>query len=505
MMQLLVTAHATRHLYPDRLRAFVAGLAVAAASLFTFLPSAALAADVTPEQQASALARPAVVYLEVHWTGWVRDPSDGQYFNDGDPIEVTAACTGFNLNPDGYLATAGHCVDPGPEGVSGMFISEVVDQLVEAGIDASPAELFEVGMAQWQVEGETAGSPPDRQVFAQWGVAASGLTSGTAQPARVVDFRPVSQGDVALLKVEQHNLPALEVTPGSEVEIGSHLVAVGYPGSAEAVSDQTLEPTNKDGTVSAKRTDGGVPVYEVSAAATGGMSGGPAVDNNGKVIGLVSRGPAGETQAFNFITPSDTVREILSRNGVENKLGPVDTAYRQGLDLFFAGQYRAASDQFDQALALLPSHQQAQDYKQRAAEAIASGQDRPTDQPKATPVREVSKASSPVPLALLGLGVLGAGGAGTVILARRRRQPASVAVAEDAIRLDGAGSGPVSAGELTALWPVNGPGGSERALDRSPVALAEPSRFCGSCGAGRQPESAGSIGVPHDRGSTDAW
>lgn len=511
-----------------------AALALAAAALVGIISSAApaLAAPdgapagsdpasaVTPEQQASALARPAVVYLEVYWTGWVRDPSDGSYFNGGDPIEVVTTCTGFNVNPDGYIATAGHCVDSGPEGAANMLISEVVDQLVDAGVDVDPAELYAYGLANWVVEGEVAGSPPDQQIFVQWGVAESGLTSGRVEQARVVDYRPVSQGGVALLKIDESNLPALEVAPGTDVEIGSHMLAVGYPASAEGVTDATLEPTNKDGTVSAKRTDGGVPVYEVSAAATAGMSGGPAVDTQGRAIGLVSRAPAGETQAFNFIAPSDALLELLARNGVANELGPVDTAYRKGLELFFAGHYRAASDQFDQALALMPSHQQAQEYKQKAAAAIAEGKDVPVEESKAAgpaqkpkPARKTG-SSSTVPIALAGLATVGGGGASLLILARRRRQPVPGPIpagdggpvlangdtwpapswppSPEAVREPaGAGSQEPTAGSNGASAD-----GSELTVDlrdsAATVALAERDArgFCGGCGARRQAESA---------------
>ena len=213
----------------------------------------------------------------------------------------------------------------------------------------------------------------------QRGTARAGRRSGDAVPARVVDSRPLREGDVALLKVDQSNLPAVEVAPATDVQIGSEVISIGYPASAQEVTDETLEPTNKDGTVSAKRTTGGSPVYEVSAAHTAGMSGGPSVDHDGRAIGLVSFRPAEERQAFNFISPSSAVLEILDRNAIRNQLGPVDHSYRQGLDLFFNGHYREATRRFDEALRLFPAHQQAKDYKQQAAQQIAAGRDIPLE------------------------------------------------------------------------------------------------------------------------------
>lgn len=117
-----------------------------------------------------------------------------------------------------------------------------------------------MGRILWKLEGPTPGSPPERDVFVQRGTARAGRRSGDAAPARVVDSRPLREGDVALLKIDRSNLPALEVAPAADVQIGSQVISIGYPSSTQEVTDETLEPTNKDGTVSAKRTTGGSPV-----------------------------------------------------------------------------------------------------------------------------------------------------------------------------------------------------------------------------------------------------
>src|SRR5690348_9128602 len=61
--------------------------------------------------QVAALVQPSVVYETVSWSGYVYDRYNRQYLKD-KPFTVTMQCTGFVVNPDGYVATAGHCVDP---------------------------------------------------------------------------------------------------------------------------------------------------------------------------------------------------------------------------------------------------------------------------------------------------------------------------------------------------------------------------------------------------------
>lgn len=115
------------------------------------------------------------------------------------------------------------------------------------------ARLFAFGQANWRLEGEAKDSPLERQVFMQRGVAAGGKTTGEVVPARVVDFRPLSQGDVALLKVETSDLPSVELAPATDIQIGTRVLSIGYPGSTDEVTDASFEPTNKDGQISAKR------------------------------------------------------------------------------------------------------------------------------------------------------------------------------------------------------------------------------------------------------------
>lgn len=347
-----------------------AAVALVGALLFLMGMPGVADAQTTPEEEAAALARPAIVYIEATWSAYVQD-HDGDWLNDGQPFTGGWTCTGFVVNPSGYVATAGHCTD----GAQEMAVMAGVDYWIQQGWatpDQAPA-LFETGMMNWKVEGENAGSPPAVEYRVQHGKATSGMTTGEAWPARLIESKPMEQGDVALLKVEQNNLPVVELVPTSEdVSIGTPILSIGYPGTSDLVVDATLEPTFKDGKINSSKTrEGGlIPVYEISAAVSGGMSGGPTVDLEGRVVGINSFGINSqiETQQFNFVSPSTLLSEMLARNGVVNELGPVDLLYREGLDLFYAGSYAAAVEKFDEVLDRVPSHQQAQEFRVEAVD-----------------------------------------------------------------------------------------------------------------------------------------
>lgn len=369
-------------------RFLVAGILT---SLAAFLPgtTSPVAAQANPTTRAAAIVEPAIVYLEAHWTAWVRVPRavvnqfelpSATYANprsgDGQvqAWNLTSRCSGFVVSPDGYVATAGHCVDHSKdEGIRSDVIRNYAIPFVleQGGYDITDEN---VGLVEeiynpyneWRVEGLTNGTPPDLELYVQRGVAAGGVTTGETMTARVIDYQKLSNGDVALIKVEERNMPTLELAPQVSIEVGTQVLSAGYPGAADEVTDATYTPTFQDGSINSKKTreGGALPVYEVSSEMTGGMSGGPATDLRGRVVGINSYGDL--SGSYNFISPVTLLQEMMDSHGVESRLGPVDQAYRAGLEAFFAGDFDRAAYEFDRATGLSPKHQQAQEYLQKS-------------------------------------------------------------------------------------------------------------------------------------------
>lgn len=326
----------------------------------------------TPVAWAAAVVRPAVVYLEVQWQGWVRDKVSGQLW-DPNSVSITTRCSGFAVSNDGFMITAGHCVDPGVEGVAGSFFWEIANRYYEAGqvSQGQVQELVADMMSNAEIEGEASGEPAVRRVYVQRGVARAGLTSGEAIQARVVSLHPVSEGDIALLKIEKSNQPMVLLADTTDIKLGTDVLAVGYPAPADDVSAATVAPeqvapSQQEGRIDNRRTEGGGPFYDTGAATSPGMSGGPVTNLDGDVMGLLSYGPAGERPVPDVLAASSVIAEELARNDVRNELGKIDNDYRSGLDDYYNGRYSAAIEKFDQVLATVPSHAQAQEYRQQA-------------------------------------------------------------------------------------------------------------------------------------------
>jgi hypothetical protein len=336
--------------------------AVAVCSALVVTACGAAAGDVvppphevaSPSERAAATLQPALVRITGTFTGWVRN-QEGAYANGGRPYTYTATCTGFGVHHDGYVATAGHCVDTtGPDGAREPFIQAAAEDLIAAMPYLRLEDVIAHGRATWTVQGRTADSPIESEI------RISGIPGAPAEglPARVVDVRPLMEGDVALLKVDSPNLPTLELATGTDIPVGTQLLAAGYPRTVGALAGPDAQPSIKDGAVSGTQTVGSGSVYEISAALDQGMSGGPTVDHAGRVIGINSlRGS--DSQPFNFVVPASGVAELLGRNGMRNEPGPRDLLYREALGAYYTGEYTEAIDALDRLLQEVPAHARA--------------------------------------------------------------------------------------------------------------------------------------------------
>jgi hypothetical protein len=278
-----------------------------------------------------------------------------------------------------------------------------------------------------------------------------------------------------LLKLDgAKGLPTIEMSDETDIGVGTPIVAIGYPGSVSQIVDPTLEPTFKDGTVSAQRTQAGIPFYEVSAASTPGMSGGPVVDMEGRVIGIVSQAPAQESQSFNLMASASIARDMMRSNDVTPQEGPNDERYREGLEQLFAGECADAVKTFDAVLAADKKHQQAFEIRQQASKRASEGS---------------CASGGSFPFAALVPLVIGA--VGVVSVVRRRRKAAPVSAPEVAAPAPAAPSAP------PAAPPAAPPSGDTRTCANCGHVHDREVTFCTKCGSGMKPGvAAASLSAP---------
>ena len=139
-----------------------------------------------------------------------------------------------------------------------------------------------------------------------------GLTNGNTYEAEVIGVDPSI--DLALLKIDAEELPALALGDSEALRVGQWVIAIGNP--------LDFEHTVTVGVVSAKQrrvplrgTDSGVANFiQTDAAINLGNSGGPLIDAGGNVIGIntaITR--ANYAEGIGFALPINQARRAMEQ------------------------------------------------------------------------------------------------------------------------------------------------------------------------------------------------
>jgi serine protease Do len=136
------------------------------------------------------------------------------------------------------------------------------------------------------------------------------LNDGRELKAKVIGKDPKS--DVAVIKVEGKDLPAISLADSDKIEVGDVVLAVGNPfGIGQTVTMGMVSATGRDarGLVDLDYQD----FIQTDAAINPGNSGGALVDAQGRLVGIntaiLSR--SGGNQGIGFAIPTNLAREVM--------------------------------------------------------------------------------------------------------------------------------------------------------------------------------------------------
>jgi len=307
---------------------------------------------------------------------------------------IAAMGSGFFINPNGYIVTNGHvvfCLESTNykddiytkrdiiTSATMVLIEYVQNQLGILFTQDDVQYILNYNLQNGQV------IDSHRSVYVILGEATGNIIEAhTGYAASVVATSPFLGRDLAILKVELTNTPALLIVKNpDEVSVGDQVYALGYPGVATfhpMLSDKTLlDPSFTEGVVSAKKlTSEDVSAIQHSADITHGNSGGPLVNDEGKVVGVNNMGSINdlglEVAGFNFAVACNVLLDFLRENGVQNSIGSTTTEYDKGLAYYYAKMYGSAKAQFEAVTAVFPYHWKAQQLIQECQSKILSGE-----------------------------------------------------------------------------------------------------------------------------------
>ena len=151
--------------------------------------------------------------------------------------------------------------------------------------------------------------------------------------------------DVAVLKIQAGNLPAVTLADSDQLEIGDVVLALGNPfGIGQTVTMGIVSATGRSGL----GFNGYEDFIQTDAAINPGNSGGALVDAEGRLIGIntaiISR--SGGNQGIGLAVPVNMARNVLERlvSGGKITHGYLEGINPQDLDAGLAKQFNLASE-----------------------------------------------------------------------------------------------------------------------------------------------------------------
>jgi serine protease Do len=163
------------------------------------------------------------------------------------------------------------------------------------------------------------------------------LNDGQILPAILIGADP--QTDIAIIKVEEKNLPYLELADSEKVEVGEWVVAIGNPFQlTSSLTAGVVSATGRQGLHIADYED----FIQTDAAINPGNSGGPLLNLDGTVIGINTAIVGGGNMGIGFAVPSNMAKNVMDQiinNGSVTRgylgisLQPINKELAEGFNL----------------------------------------------------------------------------------------------------------------------------------------------------------------------------
>jgi len=378
--------------------------------------------DLTGSEKVAALYSPAVVKI---YNAYCMDISiDGKAYGKG--YCSAASGSGFFVSQDGYLATNGHVASATPLDLvitdalseyankgepkyldalinmtdlksadipKGATASEAVGIIVDAlyKLDASRfTATNDVENLLVQVTSKN----PDITALLQ---DTKDRTAYTAADTSVLkakliaaDYRAndgydgFKASDVAIIKVSGENFPIVKLGSISTATQGADLSILGYPGNASdngIVDSTSSEATLTTGKVSSVKNAAGSDkkLIETDTTIGHGNSGGPALADNGEVVGIATYTADGSGEGngvFNYIRDIKDLTDLAAaRNITFDTNSATQTAWQEGIANYYSSHYSKALKNFAVVEKLYPNDSKVADFTASAQKKIADGED----------------------------------------------------------------------------------------------------------------------------------
>ncbi len=343
-----------------------------------------------PVVRAVDIAKPAVVriitilngQLIVHFASPAH--KDVTFPQSSNGYQIALSGSGTFITATGEILTADHVVNPPQQDLDQFLqqqaaqdIANYMNQVLKANPPAS-ADQVTAQLASGQLSSTSQYSTPQSRVY---------LSTAYTGPLNVTNiqdvpsnlFSPVDRiekqssfndKDVAIIHVSNMNdMAMVQLGDSSSVQQQDNLTIIGFPGNGDIAGNTATDlltlSVNPVFVSSFKTTNTGAPVIQVAGNVEHGDSGGPALDNHGTIVGIVSFGATSGQGNTSFLQASSSAIALVQSLGLNTTPGPFQKAWNQAFTDYSSntpGHWHKAQSEFEQIAARYPLFKGVQPY-----------------------------------------------------------------------------------------------------------------------------------------------
>ncbi|PWT71184.1 MAG: hypothetical protein C5B60_11235 [Chloroflexi bacterium] len=321
----------------------------------------------------------------------------------GKPLTIAGLGSGAFVSSNGDILTADHVVNIAKSDLDGAIFQILASEIASL-LNANASCLNLVGtVTPDQISYQTivdAGIPftttysvpqflawlntsytgPDANGATNSSDPLSALMQAKHMTATLVGYSQFTENDLAVLHVNMTDTPSIPLGNSDNVAVEDRLTSIGFPGNGDASHpDATFDTTDlvtptvdSLDVVAIKSSDNGSSLIQASGALEHGDSGGPALDANGTIVGIVSYSGTDTPIGSFFLRSSNNARMLLATSGIDTRPGTFESLWRQAfLDYSSTsnGHWHTAASELDALSALYPSFQGVLPFKRYADQA----------------------------------------------------------------------------------------------------------------------------------------
>jgi hypothetical protein len=203
----------------------------------------------------------------------------------------------------------------------------------------------------------------------------SALMKAPYHVAHVLTTSSFGQDDLALIHIGLSDTPSIQLDSSSQLAVEDGLTVIGFPGNGDVNGDPTnlLTPSVNNVNVSAlKRNENGSQLIQVGGNVEHGDSGGPALDADGHIVGIVSFGGIDTQGITAFLRSSDNATTLMNAAHIVTKPGAFQVLWQQAFVDYAdsaPGHWHAAAREMDALSAKYPDFHGLDPYRTYAENA----------------------------------------------------------------------------------------------------------------------------------------